>query len=318
MLVSLRLTRSALALPMKNEPQLPRLIALTLLAVPVLLAGAPAFAQQPPSTVFRTSLPELSAGNYSYSTKADLKLNGAKVGGVAVHHAEVSISGRHKLTTGLRLAYGLDYDTNLLAADAAVPLPDQLSVFSLNLGLIRPLNSEWTAALFARPGFYSDFEDVGSRSLNAPVLVTATYTPRREIVWTFAFRLDPFAKNTVLPVLGVRWQFAPGWNFELGFPHTGLTWQVSGDLALRIDLSFQGGSYRVMHAPAAVPALGGTLLDYREIRAGAGFDFQLANATTLSLEAGFVTDRRFDYHERNYRLKGDPAGYLKLSFQLNF
>ena len=284
----------------------------------VLLASAPAIAQQPPSTVFRTSLLELSAGNYSYSTKADLKHDGAKAGGVAVHHAEVSLSGRHELTTGLQLAYGLGYDTNLLAADASVPLPDQLSVFSLNLGLIRTLNSEWTTALFIRPGFYSDFENLGSRSFNAPVLVTANYTPRRELTWTFAIRLDPFAKNPVLPVIGVRWQFAPDWEFALGFPRTGFTWQANTDLALRADVSFQGGSYRVMHAPAAVPALGGTLLDYREIRAGAGLDFKLADATTLSLDAGFVTDRRFDYHELNYRLNGDPAAYMKFSFKLNF
>ena len=276
-----------------------------------------ALLEKPPSTVFRPTLLESSAGNYSYSTKADLNRGGV-VGAVAVHHAEVSLSGRHELTAGLQLAYGLGYDTNLLAADAAVPLPDQLTVLSVNLGLIRSLNSEWTAALFARPGFYSDFARLGSRSLNVPVLVTANYTPRPELAWTFALSLDPFAKNPVLPVIGVRWQFAPDWEFALGFPRTGFTWQANADLALRADVSFQGGSYRVMHAPAAAPALAGTLLDYREIRAGAGLDYKLADATTLSLDAGVVTDRRFDYHERNYRLNGDPAAYLKLSFNARY
>ena len=303
---------------MKTNPCHSRIIALGILAVIVLLASTSVFAQQPPSTVFRTSLLGLSSGNYSYSTKADLTHSGAKIGGVAVHHAEVSLSGRHELTAGMQLAYGLGYDTNLLVADAAVPLPDQLSAFSVNLGLIRSLNSEWTAALFIRPGFYSDFDHLGSRSLNVPVLVTANYTPRRGLTWTFALRLDLFAKNPVLPVVGVRWQFAPDWEFALGFPRTGFTWQANTDLALRADISFQGGSYRVMHAPAPIPALGDTLLDYREIRAGAGLDFNMADATTLSLDAGFVTDRRFDYHELNYRLNGDPAGYLKLSLNIHF
>lgn len=300
---------------MKNESYLPRIIALALLAVLVLLASNSVFAQQPPSTVFRTSLLELSAGNYSYSTKADLTRGGV-VGAVAVHHVEVSLSGRHELTTGLQLAYGLGYDTNLLTADTAVPLPDQLSVLSINLGLIRSLNSEWTAALFARPGFYSDGEHLGSRSLNVPLLVSASYTPRPELVWTLALSLDPFAKNPVLPVLGVRWQFAPDWEFDLGFPRTGLTWQASGHLALRADASFQGGSYRVTPGLAVAPA--DTFLYYREIRAGAGLDFKLAAATTVSVDAGFVADRRFDYHERNYRLNGDPAAYLKLSFNARF
>lgn len=302
---------------MKTNPCLSRIITQASLAVIVLLGHASVLAQQPTSVVFRPALLELSAGNYSYSTKADLNRGGV-VGAAAVQHAEVSLSGRHELTTGLQLAYGLGYDTNLLVADAAVALPDQLSVLSVNLGLIRSLNSEWTAALFARPGFYSDFTHLGLRSINVPVLVTVNYTPRRDLAWTFALSLDRFAKNPALPVLGVRWQFAPDWEFALGFPRTGFTWQTTHDLALRADLSFQGGSYRVTRAPVAAPALAGTLLDYREIRAGAGLDFKLANTTTLSLDAGVVTDRRFDYHERNYRLNGDPAAYLKLSFSAHF
>jgi len=301
---------------MKNEPYLPRIIALAILVVLVLLASTSVFAQQPPSAVFRPDLLELSAGNYTYSSKADLTHGGSKVGEVAVHHAEVSLSGRHALTTGLQLAYGLGYDTNLVVASDSVPLPDQLSAFSLNLGLIRPLNTEWTAALFARPGFYSDFEHLGSRSLNVPVLITSNYTPRRQLTWTFALSLNPFARNPVLPVPGVRWQFAPDWELALGFPRTGITWQAGDALSLRADASFQGGSYRVTHAPVAAPALAGSLLDYREIRAGAGLDFKLANATMLSLDAGVVTARRFDYHERKYRLNGDSAAYLKLSFNV--
>ncbi len=302
---------------MHTIPSLSRLIVPATLGVLSLLARPAVFAQQPPSTVFRPALLELSAGNYSYSTKSDLD-HGGVVGGVAVHHAEVSLSGRHELRAGLQLAYGLAYDTNLLLADAAVPLPDNLTVFSVNFGLIRTLDSDWTMALFVRPGFYSDFQQLGSRSLNMPVLVTANWTAGPDLRWTFALSYNGFSRNPVLPLLGVRWDFSPDWNLEIGFPRTGVAWQANDRLALHLDAGFQGGSYRVMHAPAALPALGGTLLDYREIRAGAGLDFKLADATTLSLEAGLVADRRFDYHESHYRLDGDSAGYLKLSFHARF
>jgi len=302
---------------MQTETQSPRLLALAALAAAGLFTAVTGFAQQPPSAVFRPALLETSAGNYSYSTKSDLD-HGGVVGGVAVHHAEVSLSGRHELRTGLQLAYGLGYDTNLLLADAAVPLPDQLSVLSVNFGLIRTLDPDWTMALFARPGFYSDFKQLGTRSLNVPVLLTANYTAGPDLTWTFALSLNAFAKNPVLPVLGVRWQFAPDWEFDLGFPRTGITRRLGDGLALRADASFQGGSYRVMHAPAVMPALGGTLLDYREIRIGAGLDFKLADATTLSVDAGLVADRRFDYHQRGYRLDGDTAGFLKISFRARF
>jgi len=288
----------------------------TRLAALLILSACAAFGQQPPSAVFRPALLELSAGNYSYSTNADVS-HGGVLGSVAVHHAEVSLSGRTGLTDDLQLAYGLDYDTNLLVSGAAVPLPDQLTALSLNLGLIRAIDKEWTVAVFARPGFYGDFAQLGRRSLNAPVLFSASYNPRPGLGWTFALAVNPFAKNVVLPVLGVRWAFAPDWEFALGFPHTGFTWKMTGDLALRADASFQGGSYRVMRPPAAFPALAGTLADYREIRTGLGLDFKVGDNNTLSLDAGLVADRRFDYHQRGYRLDGASAAYVRLAFALH-
>lgn len=296
-----------------NDPR-PRPVALIALVTIFLSLRGTVPAQQPPSLVFHPALLELSAGNYSYSTKADLLHDGV-VGGVAVHHAEVSLSGRHGLQPGLLLAYGLDYDTNLLLADAAVPLPDNLTVFSVNLGLIRTFDPDWTAALFTRPGFYGDFELLGSRSLNLPVLLTANWTVGPDLKWTFALSYDRFSKYPLLPVLGVQWKSAPDWNLELGFPRTGVTWQANDRLALHLDAGFQGGSYRITHAPAALPAPAGTLLDYREVRAGAGCTYKMTAATTLSLDAGWVLDRRFDYHEGHYRLDGNAASYLKISFR---
>ena len=304
---------------MKNEPQLPRLIALVLLAVIVLLlACTKTFAQQPPSTVFRTSLLDSLASNYSSSTKADLTYQGTAIGAVSVQHFEMSGSGRHEISAGRQFTFGLAYDTNLLDANAAGLLPDRLTALSVNLGFIRSLTPQWTVALFARPGFYGDLKQIDSRSLNAPVLVTASYTPRRELAWTFALSLNSFSDIPVLPVLGVRWQVAPKWNLELGFPHTGLTWQASEGLALRTDVVFQGGSYRVRPAAPAGPARDDTLLDYREIHAGAGFDCKLGQSTTLSFDAGLVINRRFDYYKLHYRLDGDSAGYLKLALSRQF
>jgi hypothetical protein len=295
----------------------PRLIALITLAAIFLFVRDAVFAQQPPSMEFRPALLELSAGNYSYSTKADLLHDGV-VGGAAVHHTEFSLSGRHELKDGLQLAYGLAYDTNFLPADAPVPLPDNLTALSLNLGVIRKLDADWTVALFARPGFYSDFKQLGSRSFNMPVLLTANWSAGPGLNGTFALSYDRFSRYPLLPVPGVHWAFAPAWNLELGFPRTAVTWQANERLALHLDAGFQGGSYRVNHAPAALPALAGTLLDYREIRAGAGLDFNPTDATTFSLDAGFVPDRRFDYHESHYRLDGKVASYVKVSFRAHF
>jgi hypothetical protein len=307
-------------LPMKTSPTLPRFIAPATFMMTALFVRPAVFAQQPPSAVFRPALLDSSAASYSYSTQADLRNGDTPAGKVAVHHAELSFSGRHDFTPGLLLAYGLAYDANVFAASTATPLPDQLAAVSLNLGVIHPGDAKWTTALFLRPGFYGDFENLGGSSFNVPLLASASYTLRPGLAWTFALSYTAFSHYPVLPVLGVRWQSAPDWNIELGFPHTGITWQASKALSLHAGAEFQGGSYRITRDPpaATVPALAGSLLDYREIRAGAGFEYQLGKTRSLAADAGVVTGRKFDYYERSYRLNGEAASYLKISFRSSF
>ena len=81
---------------MQTTPSLPRLIAPVAVVVTALFIRPALFAQEPPSMEFRPELIELSAGNYSHSTKADL-LHGGVVGGVAIDHAAISLSGHRKL-----------------------------------------------------------------------------------------------------------------------------------------------------------------------------------------------------------------------------
>ena len=97
-------------------------------------------------------------------------------------------------------------------------------------------------------------------------------------------------------------------------PRAGFTWEVREKLSLNAGLSLQGGSYRVtenLGVPApGVARLNNTYVQYREIRFGAGADWRLGEHLKLSLEAGVMTDRRFEYFDRNYTLNGSAAPYL--------
>jgi hypothetical protein len=75
--------------------------------------------------------------------------------------------------------------------------------------------------VFLRPGFYGDFEEIAGDSFNVPVLALAQYGPRRELVWMFGLSVNAFSDHPVMPVAGVRWQFAQAWTFNLGFPQAG-------------------------------------------------------------------------------------------------
>jgi hypothetical protein len=277
-------------------------------------------AAQPASATFRTSLLETWSFGYGYSSKGDLERSGP-AGDVAVQRVDLSISGRRPTAGGLMLVYGFNFTSNELETSPGTPLPERLAELSLNLGAIRRFNPEWAVSAFARPGFYGDFTEIGD-SLNLPMLAVANYTRSKELTWTFGLNVNPMADNPVLPVAGVRWQFAPAWTFNLGFPQAGFVYQASPKATWRAGVSFQGGSFRIsdnLGVPApGVDRLANTLLDYREVRVGLGADLTLSAGFVLVLDAGMVTDRKFDYFDRDYQLNGEPAAYGSIALRAAF
>jgi hypothetical protein len=287
-----------------------------------LLPFVPGFALAQPSATMRPAL--LASGSFetSYSSREELSRRGQGLGRLAVHQYGVSVSGRRGLNDTTTLVYGLAFSSHELDAAGALPLPDRLAELTVNLGLQRRLSPQWSAAVYARPGFFGDFEELDGDSFNVPLLALANYTVSRELTWSFGVNINAFSDNPVLPVAGVRWQFAPDWTFSIGYPRAGFTWQSSPALAWRAGVSFQGGSFRVtenLGVPApGIRRLANTLLDYREVRVGGGFDYTLGPGFTLGVDAGVVTDRKFDYIDRAYRLDGDLGFYGAISVQSRF
>lgn len=284
------------------------------------LSAVTAFAQ--PSATMRPALLASVSVETSYSSREDLARGATRLGNLAVQHFGVSFSSRHQVNEASTLLYGVAYQTHELDASGPLPLPDRLAELSLNLGWQQRLSPQWSIAVFARPGLYSDFEQLDSDSLNLPVLALANYAVSRDLIWSFGLTANPFSDNPVIPIVGVRWNFAPQWTFNVGFPQSGFTWKPTEQLALRAGARFQGGSFRItenLGTPApGIARLANTFVDYREVRVGAGLDYELGDRFTLSFDLGVVTDRKFDYFDRNYRLDGDRGLYGALALKASF
>ena len=54
------------------------------------------------------------------------------------------------------------------------------------------------------------------------------------------------------------------------------------------------------------------------MRVGFGADLTLPAGFILTLDAGMVTDRQFNYYDRDYRLNGDPAAYGSIALRAKF
>lgn len=259
------------------------------------------------------------SANYSFSTNGDLE-QGAKVGEVEVKHTDIEVGMSFRLLEEWRFRTGVFASTSDLEFTGTVPLPDKLEAAGLSLSATKFFGGEaannWRATLVVRPGVFSDGTGSSSDGFNAPVILSVGKRYSPTLAWDLGARFDPNSKNEILPVFGVRWDFHPDWMLSVGFPRTEVTYKLASNWILKGGLRFQGGTYHV--GTALAPGLGDTYLEYREIRVGGGFEWKLSDSLSVNLDGGMVADRRFDYFDRDYELKGKSAAYLSIGISARF
>lgn len=256
---------------------------------------------------------------YSFSSNGDLD-RGPKVGSVKINHYDFNDRLEFPVASDLKLMAGVFWSDNELTLSGPVPLPDRLAMLGLQLGATKDLDllvgPGWSASIFLRPGFYEGGSGFSGRSFDIPGVLMAGYRASSSLSLNLGVAVDARSQYKVLPVVGVRWDFAPDWTLSAGFPETGVSYKVSSDLTVKAGARFQGGSYYVKDALA--PGLGDTRLEYREIRVGGGFDYKLLPNLTARIDAGAVVSRRFDYYDRNTTLDGKKAFYASLGLTARF
>lgn len=256
----------------------------------------------------------------AFSSSEEVTRGPQRLGEVSVQHQSFTFSQRFPLNRDDTLIAGLAYGNVSLDSSVGLPLPERLQELSLRLSWERALAPGWFVAASARPGFSGD--RLGGDAFNVPVMLLGVLAQSRELVWTFGVNANALNRRPVMPVAGVRWEFTPGWTFALMYPRAGFSWKMTPGLTWQAGLHMDGGGYRItrnLGVPAAgIARLANTRLDVRELRAGLGAEWDLGGGFALGLEAGVVTDRKFDYHDRNYRLDTNGGPFAALSFKGSF
>lgn len=260
---------------------------------------------------------------YSHSADNTLELGATPGGEVGVHAAMLDWGSSLPLNPSTRLNYGLGWSLFTFDRSGPMAVPEKLQKISLALGASHRLNAQWLLLASVQPGLYGDLEGGSRDAFNATGLFLANYARSRDLVWSFGLRADPFADTPVIPIIGVNWRFAPGWEFTVGFPRIGFGYEAGPALKLGLGLSAQGGSFHVGRDPRPVsiavgPRLDDTRLDYREIRVGLSADYKFSEVLSLTLEAGAITDQKFDYYEHGYTLNGGSTAFFTLGLTGRF
>lgn len=256
----------------------------------------------------------------AFSSDEDVTRGAQRLGELSVQHQTLSFSQRFPLNRDDTLIAGLGYGNVSVDGPAGLPVPERLQELSLRLSWERVLAPGWYVAASARPGFSGD--RLTGDSFNVPFLLLGVLAQSRELVWTFGVNANALSRRPVLPVAGVRWEFSPGWTFALMYPRAGFSWKMTPALTWQAGIHLDRGGYRItrnLGVPAAgISRLANTRLDLRELRAGLGVEWDLGGGLSVGLDAGVVTDRKFDYPDRNYRLDTNGGPFAALSFKGSF
>jgi hypothetical protein len=256
---------------------------------------------------------------YSYSSKGDLD-NGPKVGSTRIQHYDFTDRFEFPASPDLKLNAGVYWSESDLSLTGPVPLPKRLTALGLLFGATQNLSKVfgpgWSGIIALRPGFFEGGSGFSGRGFDIPAVLMAAFRQSDSLSLYLGVAVNVRSEYKVLPAAGVRWEFAPDWALSVGFPETGVSYKASSDLLLKAGARFQGGSYYVKDALA--PGLGNTRLEYREVRVGGGFDYRLLPNLTAKVDAGAVVNRKFNYYNRNYSLKGKEAGYASLGLSAGF
>lgn len=199
--------------------------------------------------------------------------------------------------------------------------PNTLQSTSMVVGADITINDQWLMRVEATPGIYSDFYDVSSDDVNVPFILGASYLVDKDLQWFFGVSVDLWRDMPVIPGAGVRWKFSDQWTLFFVLPKPQLQYEVNERLTLFVGANLKGGSYRVSETfgrEHGRSKLDSAIVNYSEVRLGAGATWQALSNLSVNLEGGYVPMRTFDFSRANYRTKLEGAPYVELSATAKF
>lgn len=217
--------------------------------------------------------------------------------------------------------FGLSYQRYSFGLSKAAAIPDILQSQGLVVGMDFQLFNSWLVRVEADPGLYGDARSTGFRDFNVPFLIGGSYVASDELQWVLGLDVDINRQLPIIPAVGVHWSITDTWVLNAVLPTPRLEYDWSKSLTLYLGGDVDDGTFRVdrgMGAGVGRPILSGAVVEYDEIRVGAGFSWKASKAITLELEGGYLPYREFDYHRADTHFSNDggaPYGQLSLNAQ---
>ncbi len=243
----------------------------------------------------------------SYDSGSEIKQGNARLGAVdnAYGHVDYVISPQIK--DGYLLRFGIDAERNSFSLPASAPLPNTLQSVNAIIGADIAVNDQILVRAEVHPGIFSDFVNVSSSDIDAPVQIGGTYLWNKNFQIIFGLQIDLKSDLPIIGIPGFRWQFADKWVLSAIPPKPQLQYEVNNALTLYVGGELIGGTYHLNdefgtnhgHPGPGDPGaskLNGNIADYGEFRAGVGFTWKFTPNVSLDVSGGYVPYREYDVH----------------------
>jgi hypothetical protein len=252
------------------------------------------------------------------------KVGSTRVGGTTADSARVSLtSPLPPFSPSAFATVGLTYTDYSFNPNPGTPLPENLHGLSADLGVVDRLDERWTLIGRVSPGFYNSGSGFSGHGFGVGVFAIADYQFSSTLRGGIGYNSLGRGISRVLPIASLDWKPADRWDVSVGFPRTGVTYQLTPEWSIGGVAEFDGGAFYVNHDPApqllGKPALNNTRLDYLSVRLGAVTSYDLSRGFSIRLGLGAVVLRQADYYQRNYKLKSTgAAGYGSAAVRYRF
>jgi opacity protein-like surface antigen len=282
-----------------------------------------------PADVTGTASPEPSKFKTSYEFNADTSYVGDARTNFGSHtHGDLSEERTRshlvvapQYDDGPIYRFGLAYQRYSFGFSRAAALPDILQSENLIVGMDFQLFNSWLVRVEADPGFYGDGRSVGMRDFNVPFLIGGSYIASADVQWIVGLDVDVDRQLPVIPAIGVRWAFTDNWVINAVLPTPRLEYDWSKALTLYVGGDVDDGTFKMdrgLGTALGKKDLSGAVVEYGEIRVGAGFSWKATKAVTLELEGGYLPYREFDFHRADEQFTnstGAPYGQMSINAQ---
>jgi hypothetical protein len=290
------------------------------------LADASLHAQAALKSVGESSASALSYelnGESSFFGRGDANAGSTNFG----HITEINSSASFVLSAQVRdtvlLRLGVEWQRYSFDPAARAPIPDSLQGLNLAVGADLQISPALLLRIGAHPGIYSDFRSVSWQDFNVPFELVGTYFVSSDLLFIGGVYVDVNSDFPVFPVIGIHWKVSDKWLIEGIAPRPQLQYLLSDSLTLFAGADLREATFRVndqFGQERGIPKLNDAILNYFEIRAGAGLTLKVSKNVNLDFEGGCTPYRRFEYPRADgYKVKSeDLTPYLRIGLSAKF